>query len=843
VPLLIVLVGAWHYRWVDEDAFIDFRIVSNVLAGHGPVYNVGERVETYSDPLWVAALVALRGVFPFVAIEWWSVILGLVTTAGGVLLGGRGVQRLMSRHYPNGLVVPIGLVMFSVVAGVWEFATSGLEMGMVFLWLGLSFWLLVRLAEKRRTPEWAALVATLGPLIRPELLLMAAVFAVAVAVLIGLPGWAGPSSLLRRWIRPLVAALVVPVVYELWRMAYFALLVPNTGLAKAAGAAWWSQGLDYLWNFIAPYTLWVPLLASVPFVYLFGRRSWRERDWPTLVVTAAPLLAAMVETLYVVRVGGDYMHARLLLPAFFASCLVIAWPTETLRHWLLFPAMVIVVWAVICAGWLRNTDHGQQVVIVNSRTNTIMTTGRAHPITTTDYGQSILGALGFSLKELTAKSSAAPGQRILYGYFATTPGNEAVASQIVTPAGAIGVIGYLAGPSVYIFDTQSLANPIGSHTTTLLHSRPGHEKPIDPVWMFGRFGVRGRSLSVGGPTPVSVAAARETLSCGPLSSYLHAVTSPWNFGTAVSNLFDSFGYTTLKFNADPAKAIHQVCHHGLTSKFLPKPGYWLLSADGAVTGFNAPSFGSAAARCRTGSDKDNLLACGTAIVGSTDGGGYTIASTPPTSATGRPLSGFGEASNQGSPCLMYVNGRFVKPGAVPVAWEGIAQAPSSPNSYWLVGRNALASCGNATLFGSPPTETLGSWTGIASTLSGKGYWITTSAGQVFAFGDARFYGSMAGHRLNGPVDGIVTTADAGGYWLVATDGGVFSFGDARFSGSLGAHPYKLPIVGLSANPDGSGYWAVARDGTVFAFGEAPYRGSLAADDGSNPVVGIASRAG
>lgn len=40
VPLVVVLLGAWSYRWVQEDAFINFRIIGNLLAGHGPVFNV-----------------------------------------------------------------------------------------------------------------------------------------------------------------------------------------------------------------------------------------------------------------------------------------------------------------------------------------------------------------------------------------------------------------------------------------------------------------------------------------------------------------------------------------------------------------------------------------------------------------------------------------------------------------------------------------------------------------------------------------------------------------------------------------------------------------------------------
>ena len=836
VPLFIVVVGAWQYRWVDEDAFIDFRIVSNILAGHGPVYNVGERVETYSDPLWVASLVFLRGALPFVGIEWWSVILGLTSTGGGVLLGGRGVQRLWSRS-AEGVILPIGLLIFSVVAGVWEFATSGLEMGMVFLWLGLCFWLLVRLSEERRRPEAAAAVVTLGPLIRPELLLMSGALTLGVAALVGLPDWKGRRSIVRRWVVPAAVGLALPLLYEVWRMAYFAMLVPNTGLAKAAGAAWWSEGFDYLWNFISPYTLWVPMLAAAPFVVLLTRRMWSRGDLPGLAVLAAVLLAGLLDLLYVVRVGGDYMHARLLLPSFFAVCLTIALPATRLRTLLVVPALIVAVWAVVCAGWLRNTEAGLNPVIINTRTATIATTHNPHPITAEDYQRSVLALIGAPLKGI-AESVPARHQRILYGNFHTIPGNGTGSGRLVAATGAIGVIGYLAGPSVYIFDTQSLANPIGSHTSTLLHFRPGHNKPIGAVWMYGRFGQPGLTFSVGGPPPNSVAAAREAMSCPPLSSFLSVITGPWTFGKAISNIAHSVTYTKLSFSANPNQADHQLCHRGLTTAFAPKSGYWLLGSNGKVYSFGAPSLGSQTVACAGWVD------CATAIASTPDGGGYSVvfgdAYGSSYAATGN-IAPFGEAIATAKRCTIDLNGHLVPSYNQLVRWTAVAASPATPGGYWLVGPNDLAACGDVSLMGGPPLDSLGTWSGIASTPDGNGYWITTTDGAVYPFGDARDFGSMAGHHLNGPVDGIVPTADGGGYWLVATDGGVFAFGDAAFSGSTGAHPYPSPVVGLANDPDGTGYWTVAQNGKVFAFGAAPVKGSLGTS--SAHVVGIASRAG
>ena len=49
--------------------------------------------------------------------------------------------------------------------------------------------------------------------------------------------------------------------------------------------------------------------------------------------------------------------------------------------------------------------------------------------------------------------------------------------------------------------------------------------------------------------------------------------------------------------------------------------------------------------------------------------------------------------------------------------------------------------------------------------------MVASDGGIFAFGDARFVGSMGGRRLNAPVQSLVPDPDGAGYWLVAADGG------------------------------------------------------------------------
>ncbi|MFP5363085.1 MAG: hypothetical protein ACLGI5_10190 [Thermoleophilia bacterium] len=79
--------------------------------------------------------------------------------------------------------------------------------------------------------------------------------------------------------------------------------------------------------------------------------------------------------------------------------------------------------------------------------------------------------------------------------------------------------------------------------------------------------------------------------------------------------------------------------------------------------------------------------------------------------------------------------------------------------------------------------------------------MTAADGGVFAFGDAVFVGSMAGQALNAPVVGIASTPSGRGYWLTAGDGGVFAFGDAVFAGSAprGSLP-ELPAAAERKSP-------------------------------------------
>ena len=134
------------------------------------------------------------------------------------------------------------------------------------------------------------------------------------------------------------------------------------------------------------------------------------------------------------------------------------------------------------------------------------------------------------------------------------------------------------------------------------------------------------------------------------------------------------------------------------------------------------------------------------------------------------------------------------------------------------------------------------WFRVLNNPSGglSGYWVAGPDGGVFSFGEAQFWGSTGGLKLNQPIVDLAGTPSAAGYWMVASDGGIFAFGAAGFFGSTGAIQLNQPIVGMSTTPSGNGYWLVANDGGIFAFGDAGFYGSTGAMKLNQPVVGMAA---
>jgi arabinofuranosyltransferase len=555
---------AWRYRWIGDDGFINLRVVQQIASGNGPVFNKGERIEAGTSPLWIAVLAVADLVTP-VRLEWLAVMLGMAGAVTGVAFATLGSWRLVAERRDE-LALPIGAIAFVAVPAVWTYSTAGLEGGLSLAWIGVSWWCLTRASSGPRRdrrpdrPVGVSILLGLGPLVRPDFLVISGVFLGAWLLLNRAGGWPARG-------RALLYAVAIPLVVEVLRMGYYGLLVPNTALAKEAGSTYWQQGWYYLTDFGTTYWLLVPILALLVLVVALVRAAPERDRFATSVLAVAPLLAASLLTLYWVRIGGDWMHARVLLPAFF--CFVLPTMVVRLRSWRSVFAVVVVAWALWCGVALREPAAGNHQIVDPRWSPAHFAKGRQ--IVTIDDWHKLTHETAWTRARHFAESGGS-GILLFHPGTALDPlpikAHHGDTADVVQRGLPIGMVAYATGPDVYIADGYGLADPIGSHLRLEKRGRPGHEKLTPTAWVLARFGRPGDPMPMNyeafntAPTRISerdVAAGRRALRCDGLERLIDAVDEPLTPGRFLSNVFDAPSLTELRFASEPPRAERELC--------------------------------------------------------------------------------------------------------------------------------------------------------------------------------------------------------------------------------------------------------------------------------------------
>ncbi|HSY24188.1 MAG TPA: hypothetical protein VK841_18805 [Polyangiaceae bacterium] len=602
VPAAILLVGGISHRWMDDDGFINLRIVRNWLHGDGPVFNPGERVEAATSPLWLTIL-ALTGRIG-VRLEYTAVYGGIALTIAGLLLAESAAWRLARERQDETeptnqwqriarVPLPIGALIYAVLPPAWDYASSGLETGLALCWLGASYRVLVRAvtpgpvedARDRtvlaKTLAGAALLG-LGPLVRPEMGLASGGFLLLYLVATLARRRRGVFDGIGSAVSISVSAALPPAAYQFFRMGYYGAWVPNTALAKEAFLGNPTQGFCYFKNFFAVYwTAWpAAVLAILVLVRLvtFGT----SRRWLSLAAILLPVLIALGQIAYVVQIGGDYMHGRMFLPPVFTALLPVAvLPLRTpgLRRAqpiLAFAACAALVWCCVCAGYLR-VGADNECGIGDERTWYAHGADQANPITlsmfqkhnfykdATDIEKRLRSDCAIAASVAGTSDKAVPDcRRVLLNdgeqqRIGPTAAEFPIASNVdprvkaVATAGAIGISGFRLSSSVHVIDLHGLADPIGSRLLLTVRSRPGHDKRLPVEWTLARFSE---------PSPgedAAVAAARHALGCSPLRDLVDAVSAPLSWDRFFLNVRGAKALSELRLPADPFEADERFC--------------------------------------------------------------------------------------------------------------------------------------------------------------------------------------------------------------------------------------------------------------------------------------------
>ncbi|MCM6778858.1 hypothetical protein NDR87_35830 [Nocardia sp. CDC159] len=556
--LTVLLFGvlAFQRRWIGDDGMIVVRVVRQILAGAGPNYNPFERVEAATSPLWVWLLAAFAYVRPG-DVAAAAVALGLVLSIAGMGAGLAGCVRLHRARGEIGVLVPLGALVPLAVGGFWDYATSGLETGLSLCWFGYVWWLLVSINERSGPGRVlaTAVVIGAGPLIRPDFLLASVVFG-AAALLLTRPGW-------RRGLGYCGVGLVLPVGYEIFRAGYYGILVPLPAVAKEASSARWGQGVSYLNDFVDAYLLWIPLLMiAVIGTRLLDRIAIDRR---TAVLLATPVLAAVCLGIYLVRVGGDYMHARLWVPVLFALLLPVLMAPLGRRRLESTGAALLAVWALIAGLFLGPPYHGTQfgpTGLTDERDYETVAFADPHPSAESRRKDTTLIATLAALTDHRDRTLVLRTGTAADGNLWTIPLAPSLPDRGGYFYNNMGIAAAVMPLQGTVIDVNGLATPLAGHLQLEQRARPGHEKWLPAAWVLARY-ADPAAIAMLPDTPdatkAQVYAARDALSCGRLAELVDSTSRPLTPERFWANLTGALSRTGLRIPQDPFAAKQRFC--------------------------------------------------------------------------------------------------------------------------------------------------------------------------------------------------------------------------------------------------------------------------------------------
>lgn len=404
--------------WMGDDAYITLRTLDNWVHGHGLRFNVDERVQAYTHPLWLFVLALPYAVTgePYYTTLFVSMNLAF---AAVLLVAWRGTA-----HARLGAAL-IVLLMFS--KAFMDFSTSGLENSLTHLLLAL--WLLATGDDEKPARRlWAgSLLAGLLVVNRLDLLL-----------LIGPPWVWSVLGLSKRGRLGAALVAVAPVMGWLgFALFYYGSPIPNTAFAKLGHGlgpvVMVLQGLAYARDSLLhdPVTLGTVLVA-LPMA--FTRREGRAIS---LMIGAALYCA------YVVWIGGDFMSGRFFTAPFFVAAWVLVQCDEEDESRVMGGVCLAAVLAsVFCypPPLLSGTAYGRDPEQVEHRDGIIDERAFYYPYT----GLLVVRATGDPAAHYYAQQGVALAE----------------SGRSVVSLRAIGMRGYYGGPGVHIIDTCALADPL-----------------------------------------------------------------------------------------------------------------------------------------------------------------------------------------------------------------------------------------------------------------------------------------------------------------------------------------------------------------------------------------------
>ncbi len=311
--LLLVVETIDYINFTVDDVFISMRVAENAAGGQGFVYNPGEYVEGYSDPLWVwmlsgASTLGISREASPLALMWFakalSYLFGLLTL---VLLYAL-VKKIYSHSPFRSLYASFGVLFAILTAPFIVWCVGGLEMTLVsFLFMASAVFAhdimeSIRVQKRTTVIKYFAfsLCFILATLARPE----SPMFALAgfIFLFLHIP----KSERMKFFMYTVLPYVIGMLIFFWWRWTTYHDVLPNSFYVKTGGGLRsYMMGIKYLLGALGAIT--APLILLILFAFL---RNWRSNGMK--IYLSIMLATSMI---FIIYSSGDWMPgARFLIP-------------------------------------------------------------------------------------------------------------------------------------------------------------------------------------------------------------------------------------------------------------------------------------------------------------------------------------------------------------------------------------------------------------------------------------------------------------------------------------------------------------------------------------------------
>lgn len=332
-----------RYFTLFDDSMISMTYARNLAHGYGAVWNAGgERVEGYSNPLWVGYMALFHLLpLPLSKMSLFLQISGLVFMLLTLLFVRRMGENVGRDHAPLALAAVLMTAFYYPLS---NWSLLGTEVSVLLVVCTAGAWLALRVLDGEHFSPWLYVLLGAGTLVRID---MAVTYLTIWGFLVLFDGANRKRHL--TWGAGMLALFMGG--QTLARLAYYGDFLPNTYYLKVTGfplEARIQRGLLVLGDFIRPMRWYFAVLPLGVFLF--------RRDKKVLLLT----LLMLAQVVYSVYVGGDaWEHRgganRFIAPGIPFFMLLFA---ETLWQFAAFLRRLIArilrrdLWLVRAAAWL-----------------------------------------------------------------------------------------------------------------------------------------------------------------------------------------------------------------------------------------------------------------------------------------------------------------------------------------------------------------------------------------------------------------------------------------------------------------------------------------------------------